>query len=302
MRNRGDSDEVVMTQFIGGQSLQKSYLHADTDGVGALYRNFSEQGLQDIQIKGLGSSQKIPALKRFTHFLSAFKKIKAHAVHWPLREIPLDKSPFFYLLFSEQETAALQNYCKNKKINLRVLLLFHFHSYFNKWLATPCKQGSWLLPVSIRRPDQASTYENLASYFILPISEDENIEAVNEKFRREIKSGAYWGNYWLLVLFSLLGRRFVYWIGKQNARRGSYMGTISDIGEWSFTHPQKDLQEQLWASAPPASTPYPIGVSKLIINGKMSVGIRINRRIKTPDHAEIEADLRRLKSKLLEMT
>lgn len=77
------------------------------------------------------------------------------------------------------------------------------------------------------------------------------------------------------------------------------MGTFSDLGEWSFTHADKDIREQLWASAPPASLPYPIGVSKLIINGRMSIGIRINRRIKTPEHETIENDLCQVKTSIL---
>ena len=298
MRARGDSDRVVMTQIIGGKIHSPAYLHAETDGVGALHRLFSEQGFNEIALKGLGSSQKIPHLQRARQFFTSFRKIQATSTQWPMRDLPLSENLFFFLSFSAEETEFLKNLCKARGLNLRVFLLFHFHHHFSKWLTDEPKQGTWLIPVSVRRPDQLSEYENLASYFLLPIQKGASIEQISFDFNREIKSGAYWGTYLALQLVSLLGPRAIRWISNRNARRGSFMGTFSDLGEWTCGHPDREIQDQTLASAPPASTPYPIGVSKLILNGRMTVGVRINRRIRTPERESIQKDLEQLKRSL----
>jgi hypothetical protein len=299
MRGRGDTDEVVMTQVMGGRRNIRRFPHADADGVGALYHYLAAQGLRGITVGGMGLSQGIPLLTRWRQAWSAFRKIGATSVTWPLRESALPEAYRFELYYSAEELLRLAEKCRRKNVNVRILLLSLFHRYFSSWLEPKPTSGSWLIPVTLRRKDQISVYGNLVSYFLLPIAIDADAARISADFSRELKAGAYWGTYWMLSVISIFGRRVVQWFSDRNARRGSFMGTFSDLGEWTFSHPEAELQEQMWATVPPASTQYPIGICKLIVNGKMSLGVRINPRIAAPDRERIAADLARIKAESL---
>ncbi len=298
MRNRGDSDEVIMSRWQGTALHSHRYWHAETDGVGALYRFLAEQGARDIRLRGLGSSQKIPYHRRARHFLRAFRRTTAANVTWPLRAQPREEGLFFPLHFSVEETRRLKDLARRAGVNLRVYLLSVLDPIFRNWLRPVPPQAAWLIPVTLRTPAQLADYANRASYLLLPVRAQAPAREIGADFDREIKSGAYWGTYWLLDLISRLGPGAVQRVSDRNARRGSFMGTFSDLGDWTFQHPDPEVRDQRWASAPPASTPYPIGVSKLILNGKLSLGIRINRRIATPEPEAITRELENLADQL----
>ncbi len=119
------------------------------------------------------------------------------------------------------------------------------------------------------------------------------------EFINELKSLVFLGTYWILSGLSFLGFNLVKFISNRNADKGCFMGIFSDMGTWTFNHSNAEIKNHPWIFIGPASRQYPVSIAKLVVNQRLSLGVKINLYLKRPSTEFINKEFSELKNKIL---
>jgi hypothetical protein len=203
---------------------------------------------------------------------------------------------------SDEENQFIKNLARDKKLNLSFFLLSELDEVIKMHLyKNPQDSGTWLTPVDVRGAyPNAAINDNYVSFIATKIQTNQ-IPKAFERYKKDLRSGAYWPFWELAQIGQYVGLRGMKWLAKQGTGKSFWMGSFSDLGIWN----QKELQNssmknRYWSIAPPGSLAYPIGVTTIEWCGHRSLTIKIHPAICNGSNKDLsDRIINELKEKIL---
>jgi len=301
----GQSDlATMMYQDLSGRVVKHHFHHREADGFGKI------QSL--IKNEGLEISAPIRKLTQPPRYCNLYLLIKGLITHPRLPNNPWryfrpelgsgspDQVSSWFL--SDEENQFIKNLARDKKLNLSFFLLSELDEVIKMHLyKNPQDSGTWLTPVDVRGAyPNAAINDNYVSFIATKIQTNQ-IPKAFERYKKDLRSGAYWPFWELAQIGQYVGLRGMKWLAKQGTGKSFWMGSFSDLGIWN----QKELQNssmknRYWSIAPPGSLAYPIGVTTIEWCGHRSLTIKIHPAICNGSNKDLsDRIINELKEKIL---
>lgn len=262
------------------------FTHIDEDGISAVNKTLQKLGNTTETWPLAKSPRRYSRRESWLAAKSASKLSAGRNARWKTLETsaPIEKALHDYstLSFDVVQTATLKASCQRHKTSLNVVIALELDRLSRTLLKDPGQDTKWLFPVNIRgflSRDVKSP--NQVSYLPLLLKNRMSPEELKNQIRTQFKSDVPWGNWCLYNIGQIIGERGVRYLSKRASTRSFWMGTISDMGEWNTDGAYQSLgANEIWFAAPPGSINYPIGMTHLTFNGRLSLSLKIHPALK----------------------
>ena len=288
----GQSDLATMMYQDRGQEFKKHHFHhREADGFGKI------QSL--IEQAGLKISAPIRKLKKPPRYLNFYLLLKGLITHprlplnpWktyhPERESGHPDQVSWWFL-TGAENAKIKQLAAEKKLNLGFFLISEMDQILKKHLfQNPETPGTWLSPVDLRGAyPEAQSGQNFVSFIATQLQANKTHEAF-EKYKQDLRSGAYWPFWELAQIGQYVGLSGMRWLAQQGTGKSFWMGSFSDLGVWNQKELlESNIKDRYWSMAPPGSLAYPIGMTTIEWCGNRSITLKIHPAICDRNSKEI---------------
>ncbi|NCN28122.1 hypothetical protein GW915_11150 [bacterium] len=285
-KEKGHNDLVTFTQLDLSDGARKSYhcSHAWADGVGAfrvllrkLKINASMKLKPAIQTRPTRLTKLFSAVRAF---LDAFAKSD---LEWKsFQENPSlyrrSEHRYYYAVFSRQDTMDLKDRAAQKMLSLNAIILALVNKEVSCSLIQSGTSLRWMFPVNMRPWVQLSNESaNCSSAIELSLRPNSLAHDIHLQCKEKLKKQEHWGVWSLLNIGKWIGEKGMRKLSQKRSASVLNVGCFSGMGEWCEA--SSSPSEMVWLVTPPGTRNYPVSVSTMIWNARLSLTVKIHPSI-----------------------
>lgn len=275
---RGHSDEVPF--FLARLPERKfedfSFRHREQDGVAAMTR-----GLRALGLEPRRASRAVPRPPLLSVPKLLWRGLAGNNAggrpNWRNFRPGIKEKPklFSFLVLREEGEAALTGFLAKNRLSLTAYLLSRLSLAMEPELLDGPVSGSWLLPVDMRAafPDRPLS-GNCVSYVKVPAGFP--AEEIHQQIKRALGSFEHWSNWWVYHIGKVVGLSGMRKLSLRSSQRTFWLGSFTDLGNWTPADSPGPLRESVWAIAAPGTPNNPVGCGTIAWFGKRSISLRIH--------------------------
>ncbi len=250
--------------------------HDMLDGVAAIH-SLAEKYHWKIQNLATTQVNKIGFVKYFYNCLMFLYWAHPRRKNiWPFKFVKTNSTTTLHVdhKFSIDETTALITKAKWLKVSLNTLLFFTLNKTISEKFKLNKDELSWWIPVNMR-PDlgldvnDASIKKNYVSNFSIDVRSNTSLSDCQSLISKSLKQQKHWATWWWQNLGRFVPESTVEFIAKRNIVENYYVGAFSNLGTWSCSEENSNLN---FFVNPLLS--HPIGAGAIIWNGRLNITLR----------------------------
>lgn len=272
-RKAAEPVDIYFTILQNGKTELIRFPHEQADGAGALYSLAKTHGWQLETVQT--TRPPVFLLKYFLNCILFLYWARSRPKNiWPfkLSKCADDNTLYAGHCFSEAETAALLQQCREINISLNTFLFYRLNRALEKNFEFSSALRAWWIPVNMRADLGVTSIEtkNYVSNFTIDVSTDMSLQQYQQKMTAALKQQRHWGTWWWQQLGRFVPEKAIQHIALNGLTGTSYAGTFSNLGTWTCSESSANLN---FFVNPLLS--HPVGASAIIWNGRLNVGLRI---------------------------
>ena len=276
-RRHQEPADILFEIKTNQKTEQIFFPHEKADGAGAL---FTIAGQKGWQIQVLVPTTKPQPISRWIYFRNVLlflywtRPRKENIWPFQFQKAQTPTTQHATLHFSKVETQQLKRAAQSQNVSWNSLLFRSLHQTIAESFHFDEKPKSWWIPVNMRRelgldPNDLNTKRNYVSNFTIDVTHKQNLQDVHRKISQSLKQKKHWGTWWWQMLGKVLPESAVEKIAIQNLSNTHYVGTFTNLGEWTCN------QESQLAFLANTILSHPIGASAIIWNDSLNLGLRL---------------------------
>ncbi len=284
LEERGHSDRapLFLERLDGGQGIDFSFPHREMDGSARMAQILNGFGLPPAPAKSIKTPFILARIHLFLKgLLNNSSTSQPNWIKFDLNRT--DKAPkLSWLLLNENANRILCERALCQAISVNALLLDHFSKAVATHLAHDSQnfRGSWMLPVSMRGAfSENFPTGNKVSY--LPIHTDAQTQAqdIHAQIRQGFQANLHWSNWLIYRYLPYVGIRLMRKLSARYARKVFWIGTFSDLGDWTPQEIPAELHASVWVAAPVGSPNNPVSSAVTTWCGQKTISLRLHSSI-----------------------
>ena len=182
--------------------------------------------------------------------------------------------PLAWHLFTEEETKAIQQKCREEKVSVNSFLLKHLDQAIRPDIQKPQAAILWMIPVNLRGDiNHDDDTANHVSYIEPWIAADDSPRDIQRQIRHRLLRGEHRAVYFLLGLGRFLSHKTkVKLIIKGRNNPTGNIGAFSNLGVWDS---EKAIDtNNAWFFCPPVVTGQLLGAGCVTFQNRLSLTIQ----------------------------
>lgn len=296
LHERGQTDWLpfIELDLVTGEQWDYSFFHREKDGAVIISECMRRRGIPMPPMKPMAK----PGFFRMIGCFLQGMRINGHQPPPAWKELHRNlggKPPkLLWLLLPTNVQTALMACAKQRKISNNALILHHMVKATSAHLMTS-DGGSWMMPVNMRGAFPDAPLEGVqVSYLPLRIGTHTDAANIHAQIREGFKRQLHWATWAVGHIGMLVGLRGMRYLSRKSSQRVFWVGSYSDVGDWTPATPlAPEHQNLMWVAVPPGSPNNPIGCASFIWNGRRSLALSIHPSILPERNAEVTAEILR---------
>ena len=274
----GDLMGICYGRITNGEVQWFNISHCECDGIGGFARLLRAHGAE------------IPSLPETKHacrgiFIPLWRLLRnrdnndsAMRSDW-LPTIPSENNiveNIAWHLFTENETQAILNRCREQKVTMNSYLLHCLDQSTRSEISRPEKKITWVVPVNLRGAIRyADDTQNHVSCVEVQIASNDTTQIIHRQIIQRLERGEHRANFLLLTLGGILSHQAkVNFLTKDRSKPAGNIGSFSNLGVWNLD--KKTTDEDSWIFCPPVVTGQRLGAGCVTFNGRLSIATQGN--------------------------
>ena len=280
-RKAADSEEVKWS-FVS---------HCECDGIGGFVRLLRESGaaiseLPTTNYPNRGIIRPLWNLWRKKPYTGATAERAGWCLSPQQAQHGTNKPEVFaYHLFTEEETSAIRQNCRQQKTTVNSFLLKQLDQAVRPDIKKSTAAIPWMIPVNLRGDlNYDDTTENHVSCVQPVIAANDSAEDIQQQIYNCLKRGEHRANYLMLCVGKLMSHQTkMRWIAKMRRKPKGNIGAFSNLGVWDS---EKTIEtKDSWFFCPPVCTGQLLGAGCVTFQNQFSLTIQAHSALS--DHPEI---------------
>lgn len=274
MRELGDDTDITFKHIKNDQVSFYRRRHEVSDGLGAFAALRLKLYGVDEDIPHLIAKKPLLLVRLWLALRHVWRQRKRAYLWQPFINISNQKRKGYgYVAFSQDETNALNDYCKQQKINTTALFLATLDEIIAELFLQVDQEKVWMVPVNIRSVREAKSLTgNFVTTLSVFVKRDLDARDIYQQMRSMLKSGLIWGGEIVANSPKYIGEEKL----RRMATRGlssPYIGLLTNLGSW------RQPDDSKWVLIAPASRYTPIACSLIEVNGRLSFCCQVHAGI-----------------------
>lgn len=285
-----------------GEVTWNHFFHEKQDGLGGLFRWWKEENIAEIAPPEMKKIDRPKLWQIPYYFYQGLFAAKASQVSWKEihdRPAPSPDETKFLELNPEEYSQVKQN-SKNSGVGLNAFLLSHLNRILLRELGDEDISGHWLFPVNMRGGvKKADMYGNLSSAVMIKANRQSKSKEIHQQIKSNLKKKQHWSFWYTYHIGLLIGEKKMRDVSKKSLKKSFYLGTFSNMGEWSSEKLGLNLPEpRIYLCAAPGTPNYPLTCSLISFDGYLTMTLKVHPSI-CPDQNRIHEFIREFKKSIL---